>query len=296
MRSIVAMLSAVVLSAFAAGALRAQDYLTKEGHLTQPLKVVLLQSGFAGVTGTQYTIAPDGAWTIEGVFNAKKSAKGKGKLSAKDLAKLAAILKKFDLDGLPAKTGTPPGANPNTTVLTYGKKSASLVGRTPPALDSKNPTGTVASRFAGIRDGAVALVAPPTAPKKGGKVDAVKKDRKQIAGTWRVTAFEVGGNKAQEADARKLSVVNRADGTWTLLSDGVEIGQGTSTIDPKQKPKTIDFTQTEGEGKGKRFVGIYELSGKTRRLCFVPVGRDRPTEFASESGSEAILVTFEREE
>jgi FkbM family methyltransferase len=127
------------------------------------------------------------------------------------------------------------------------------------------------------------------------KHDAIKKDRKQIEGTWRVVALEVNGNKVLEEDAKKLTVVNGADGTWSLLSEGTEISKGTSTIDPTKKPKTIDFTPTDGEAKGKLHLGIYELREKTRKLCFAPSGKDRPAEFASMPGSEHILVTFERE-
>lgn len=127
------------------------------------------------------------------------------------------------------------------------------------------------------------------------KDEAIKKDRKQIEGTWRVVALEVNGNKAMEEDAKKLTVVNGSDGTWSLLSEGKEISKGTSTIDPTKKPKTIAFSPTEGEGKGNQYLGIYELGEKTRRMCFAPPGQERPTAFSSTPGSEHILVTFERE-
>lgn len=127
------------------------------------------------------------------------------------------------------------------------------------------------------------------------KDKAIKIDHKLIEGIWRIVALEVNGNKAGEEDARKLSVVNGSDGTWRLLSEGKEISIGTSTIDPTKKPKTLDFTATEGEGKGNQYLGIYELGEKTRKMCFAPPGKDRPTEFASTPGSEFILVTFERE-
>ncbi len=127
------------------------------------------------------------------------------------------------------------------------------------------------------------------------KDDAIKNDRKQIEGTWRVVAVEVNGNKATEEDARKLTVVNGSDGTWSLISEGKQISKGTSTIDPTKKPKTIDFTPTEGEGKGKQHLGIYELGKNTRKMCFAPPEKERPNEFSSMPGSEHILVTFERE-
>jgi len=127
------------------------------------------------------------------------------------------------------------------------------------------------------------------------KDEAIKKDRTQIAGRWRVVALEVNGNKALPEDAKKLTVVNGSDGTWSLLSEGKEISQGTSTFDPTKKPKAIDFTPTAGEGKGNVYRGIYELGANKRRMCFAPLGKERPTEFSSTSGSEHILVVLERE-
>lgn len=126
------------------------------------------------------------------------------------------------------------------------------------------------------------------------KEKAIQADRKQIEGTWQIIALEVNGNQASEADAKKLIVVNGNDGTWKLSHDGKEISRGTSTFDPLQKPKTIDFTITEGESKGQSFLGIYEFGGKTRKLCFAPPGKPRPTRFVSEAGSEHALVTFEK--
>jgi uncharacterized protein (TIGR03067 family) len=126
------------------------------------------------------------------------------------------------------------------------------------------------------------------------KDEAIKNDRKLIEGTWRVVALEVDGNKSPDEDARKITVVNGPDGTWTLFSDGKEVGKGTNSFDPTKKPKTIDFTQTEGEGKGNSFLGIYELGENTRKLCFAPPGKDRPREFISMPGTDQILVTFER--
>ena len=127
------------------------------------------------------------------------------------------------------------------------------------------------------------------------KEEAIKKDRKRIEGTWKVVALEVGGNKSSDEDARKLTVVNGADGSWSLRSEGREISQGTTVIDPLKQPHTIDFTPTSGGGKGNLHLGIYEVNENRRRLCFTPPGQARPTEFVSQPGTEQILVTFERE-
>lgn len=126
------------------------------------------------------------------------------------------------------------------------------------------------------------------------KEEAIEKDRKQIEGTWKVVAAILYGSKVPEAEAQKLSVVNGSDGAWSIRSEGKEIGKGTSAIDPTAEPKTIDFTPTEGDAKGLKYLGIYELDENTRRLCFSRPGKERPTEFTSAPGSQDILVTFQR--
>lgn len=124
---------------------------------------------------------------------------------------------------------------------------------------------------------------------------AVRQDRSLIEGTWRIVELDVNGNRGSAEDARKLTVVNGADGSWVLFQDGHEIVRGTSTIDPTKMPKTIDFTPKTGDDQGRLFLGIYELGKTRRRLCFAPAGKDRPEKFQSLTGSEHLLVTFERE-
>jgi uncharacterized protein (TIGR03067 family) len=124
--------------------------------------------------------------------------------------------------------------------------------------------------------------------------EAIRKDRKLYEGTWRVTSLVVNGVKAEEADARKITVANNADGTWIIKVDGKQITYGTSTFDPRKKPKHIDFVPSDGDNQGQTHLGIYEIEGDKRKLCFANPGKDRPKEFKSESGDDHILVTFER--
>ena len=150
---------------FVADGLLAQDYLTKDGKLTEQLKVVQLQGGFAGFTGFQYTIAPDGSWTSESIFQQKAMPKDKGKLSEKDLAKLAATLKKCDLANLPEKTDDKTVVNPFKITVEFGKQKAAWIGQDRPKVDQTNLTATVDSRFAGVLEGVAGLLTPP-APKE----------------------------------------------------------------------------------------------------------------------------------
>lgn len=139
----------------------------------------------------------------------------------------------------------------------------------------------------------LALVSFASAAEPQG--EAIRKDRKLIEGTWRITALEISGNSAKPEDARKLVVINGPDNAWSLLSEGQVVAKGTNAFDPTKQPKTIEFIVTEGGGNGNKFHGIYELGEKTRRLCFAPADKPRPTEFQSTTGSDNILVTFERE-
>jgi uncharacterized protein (TIGR03067 family) len=140
----------------------------------------------------------------------------------------------------------------------------------------------------------VGMLLTTTASADDAKGEAIKKDRKRIEGSWQVTALTINGNKAKGEDAKKITVVNGDDGTWSVRSEGKEISKGTSTFDPTQKPKTIDFTPTESGGKGDQFLGIYQLGKNNRKLCFAAAGKDRPTEFSSTPENQHILVTFER--
>ena len=124
--------------------------------------------------------------------------------------------------------------------------------------------------------------------------EAIRKDRNQIEGRWRVVTLVVNGSEVSEEDRKKITVVNRSDGTWSLISEGDVMSKGTSSIDPMKTPKTIDFTVTEGEGEGNQYFGIYELGEKTRKMCFAPPNEERPTEFMFTPGSKQVCIKFER--
>ena len=89
-------------------------------------------------------------------------------------------------------------------------------------------------------------------------------------------------------------MVYRPDRSWTFYRrDGMVIN-GTSTIDPMENPKTIDFTPTDGDYQDQLFLGIYEPGETTLILCFPQSGMDRPTEFSSNPGSGHILASAVR--
>lgn len=67
------------------------------------------------------------------------------------------------------------------------------------------------------------------------------------------------------------------------------------TLDAKASPKTITFEMTEGQLKGVKRQGIYELAGNQLRLCYGPSDKPRPTEFKAPPGSGYFLETWARQ-
>lgn len=129
----------------------------------------------------------------------------------------------------------------------------------------------------------------------GGDDEAVKKDRKQMAGTWRVISYEREGKKTSAEQLEKTRSIISADGKAMVQREGKTIARGSIKIDPTKKPKQSEATYTEGELKGKTVQGIYEVDGDDMRICFSLPGKDRPTEFSSKPDSGHVLITYKRD-
>jgi uncharacterized protein (TIGR03067 family) len=134
---------------------------------------------------------------------------------------------------------------------------------------------------------------------QAGSDDAVKKERANMAGTWKIVSQEIGGKKTYtDEQLERFLVTFDADGKSTVKLDGKVIVESTNKIDPTKTPKTLDQTFTKGGGgEGKTSFGIYELKDDTLKACFgdpedgAPA-KFRPTEFSSKEGT---LVIYKRE-
>ena len=143
----------------------------------------------------------------------------------------------------------------------------------------------------------VVIAAASASALAADKEEVIKADRALLAGEWRVVSVEANGNTNTDPVVARVTVVNRLDGTWSLLSNGKIIAEGTSTIDPTTSPKTIELKSSRGSvenARGTHYRGIYEVHETTRRLCFVPADKPLPESFAGGRETGQILVTFER--
>jgi uncharacterized protein (TIGR03067 family) len=117
----------------------------------------------------------------------------------------------------------------------------------------------------------------------------VEKELKKFQGTWTFESVVAGGKEVPIAEFKGVTVTFEGD-KYTVKKGDQVIQAATQKLDPSKSPKTLDVTVAEGPNKGAVMLGIYEISGDTLKVCFDPEGKKRPTEFASTSGSQTLVV------
>src|SRR5262249_44605770 len=95
--------------------------------LTMTLTVKDTQDGFAGTTGTIWTIAPDCTFRVSRLFGQHVAAPHlQGSLTPEQQARLADLLAKTVVAELPAQGGETPSVNARRITLEYGGKVSVL--------------------------------------------------------------------------------------------------------------------------------------------------------------------------
>jgi uncharacterized protein (TIGR03067 family) len=117
----------------------------------------------------------------------------------------------------------------------------------------------------------------------GGGADAVKRELARLDGEWAMASGKHDGHSVP--DGLLASWKRMAKGNETTLTFGGRVVfKATFVVDPGKKPRTIDYTLTDGPDKGKTQLGIYEWDGETVRFCFAGPGKERPAGFESKAG------------
>jgi uncharacterized protein (TIGR03067 family) len=124
--------------------------------------------------------------------------------------------------------------------------------------------------------------------------DAVKKEMANLQGEWSMVSGEIDAQALPEDSVKVAKRSAKGDET-TVTIGGTVFMKAKYTIDPAKKPKTIDYTMTDGPTKGKTQLGIYELDGDTVKFCFSSPGQDRPTDFTTKEGSGRTLSVWKRD-
>ena len=124
--------------------------------------------------------------------------------------------------------------------------------------------------------------------------EPAKKDLARLQGEWSMVSGSADGQEMPEEIRKQLKRVCKGDEATTTMGDRV-ILKAKISLDPSQKPKTINYQMTDGLTKGKTQLGIYELDGDTFKSCFGAPGDPRPTDFTSKPGDGRTLTVWKKE-
>jgi uncharacterized protein (TIGR03067 family) len=135
----------------------------------------------------------------------------------------------------------------------------------------------------------VAADGPDDAADAAAKVELTKLD-----GTWVVESIlrdprekYPDEGKGIQCVIKEGKVLAKAPGKDQPSPGGLAI-----KIHPAKTPKAMDL---QSEGGKDVILAIYELEGDILRVCWGPLEKPRPTEFASKPGSGHSLVVLKRE-
>jgi uncharacterized protein (TIGR03067 family) len=124
-----------------------------------------------------------------------------------------------------------------------------------------------------------------------------KKELDKLQGTWESVKLIFDGKDLTDKEQYKFKLVFKGDQATVVSSAAVEkeYAKLTFKLDPSTMPKILDVTVAGGVQKNAVLEGIYEVKGDELKLCAKVFGNDRPSEFASPSGSSIVLAVLKKE-
>jgi RNA polymerase sigma factor (sigma-70 family) len=151
--------------------------------------------------------------------------------------------------------------------------------------------------FRGGRNPATATKKEDDANAPAGPVAAREEgDEKKLQGEWKMAGIVSRGERMPNvAQGNNLWSFQGEKITWRI--DGRLVARFTYKLAPDQKPKAIDVTLLDEQGKpqGMSEAWVYELDGDTLRMCKPTEGNTaRPKEVASKPGSNTMLFELKR--
>ena len=126
------------------------------------------------------------------------------------------------------------------------------------------------------------------------KAALVREEMKKFQGVWQLVSAEKEGVKTPEEQTKQVRVTIKGNTHTVTFGDQVVAHDVTFEVDPSATPKQTTDTLTDAENRGKQIKGIYKLEGDELTSCVAPLGKPRPTEFASPAGSGHTLRVFRR--
>ncbi|MGH7984561.1 MAG: TIGR03067 domain-containing protein [Candidatus Udaeobacter sp.] len=119
-----------------------------------------------------------------------------------------------------------------------------------------------------------------------------KTDLDRLQGTWSLIMAMQDGKALPKDKVKQTTIVFKGD-TFRFpgSAEYATSRAGTIKLDESKTPKEMDAISTGKEV----MLGIYALEETGYKVCFAPVGKPRPTEFASTPKNGYILQSWERQ-
>jgi len=125
------------------------------------------------------------------------------------------------------------------------------------------------------------------------QVEGTKEELGKLTGNYKLVRGEEAGKPLPEA-ALKVSKLT-ITGDKHVVKIGEEVPMvGTHTVNPFEKPNSIDVSDTAGRFASKSIKGIYKLDGDELTVSFSPPGEARPREFNTQNRPGRILHVWKR--
>jgi RNA polymerase sigma factor (sigma-70 family) len=128
-----------------------------------------------------------------------------------------------------------------------------------------------------------------------------KRDMADLQGTWRVVGAEEEGKIVHEKDLKEAKETFVVKGrTMTYCRDGKMLVTMKIALNPTKSPPAIKLELTDGKEKGQKNHAIYKLDGDTLKLRMNDKfggnsPDERPMDFSTDNGKEAVLFILKRE-
>jgi uncharacterized protein (TIGR03067 family) len=112
-----------------------------------------------------------------------------------------------------------------------------------------------------------------------------------LAGFWKPESVVYdGAEQFSDPNARQSITLVVKDGEYRMYfckdrAKDLHVRLVTAELKADPAAKTVELTIKDGDKKGLRCHGVYEVSGGKLRLCYGPAEKPRPTGFDAPAGS-----------
>ncbi len=124
-------------------------------------------------------------------------------------------------------------------------------------------------------------------------VDAAAREPSEIDGEWAMVSAVLNGVSLAPDMVKWCTRITR-DGVTRIAAGPQTMLDARFTLDRSHTPAHIEYVNRSGANKGTAQSGIYELAGRSLRICMGAPGDARPAEFASAKGDARSFTTWSR--